>query len=184
MQPDSTDVPGVIVITGAMASGKSTVAQLLAERFDRSAHVRGDVFRRFVVGGRAEPTVELSDEARRQLLLRYRLAAAAADAYAAAGFMTIWQDVIVGPYLADAVAMLQTRPRYVVVLDPAPHVVAERERDRGKVGYRNDWDCAQFVETLRVTTPHMGLWLDTSTMSPQETMRAVLDGLERAREGQ
>lgn len=57
----------IVLITGAMASGKSTVAQALAERLPRSVHLRGDVFRRMIVNGRAEMTFELSAEARRQL---------------------------------------------------------------------------------------------------------------------
>ncbi len=164
-----------------MASGKSTVAQLLAERFERSAHVRGDVFRRFVVGGRAEPTEQMSSEAQAQLSLRYRLGAASADAYAEAGFVTIWQDIIVGPYLADVVGMLRTRPLFVVVLDPAPEVIAQREHARNKVGYDTDWDCTGFVETIRSTTPRLGLWLDTSAMTAEQTTQAVLDGLDRAK---
>jgi dephospho-CoA kinase len=40
------------VITGVMAAGKSTVADLLARRFDRGVHVRGDVFRKMIVTGR------------------------------------------------------------------------------------------------------------------------------------
>lgn len=32
-----------------MASGESTVAQALAERLPRAAHVRGDLFRRMIV---------------------------------------------------------------------------------------------------------------------------------------
>lgn len=42
----------VFLLTGNMASGKSTVAQLLAERLPRAAHVRGDAFRRMIVTGR------------------------------------------------------------------------------------------------------------------------------------
>ncbi|MFD9885204.1 AAA family ATPase, partial [Streptomyces alboflavus] len=49
-----TTPEGVIVITGIMAAGKSTVAQALAERLPRAAHVRGDVFRRMIVSGRQE----------------------------------------------------------------------------------------------------------------------------------
>ncbi|MDQ0761187.1 putative kinase [Streptomyces canus] len=45
---------GVVLVTGVMAAGKSTVAQALAERLPRAAHVRGDVFRRMIVSGRAE----------------------------------------------------------------------------------------------------------------------------------
>ncbi|WP_345393869.1 AAA family ATPase [Nonomuraea salmonea] len=87
---------GVVVITGVSAAGKSTVAQALAERLPRAAHVRGDVFRRMVVAGRAEMTPEAGDEAVRQLRLRYRLAAATADMYFDAGFTAIVQDVIIG----------------------------------------------------------------------------------------
>lgn len=33
----------IILITGIQAAGKSTVAQLLAQRFERGVHVEGDV---------------------------------------------------------------------------------------------------------------------------------------------
>lgn len=71
----------VILITGNMAAGKSSVAQALAERLPKSVHLRGDVFRRMIVSGQAAMTVHLSAEAERQLWLRYRLAAAAAELY-------------------------------------------------------------------------------------------------------
>jgi adenylylsulfate kinase-like enzyme len=48
-----TQLPPIYLVTGIMASGKSTIAQALAERLPRSAHVRGDTFRRFIVRGRA-----------------------------------------------------------------------------------------------------------------------------------
>src|SRR6478609_3290520 len=105
------DEPGVVVVTGISASGKSTVAQLLAERLPRSAHVRGDQFRRMVVGGREDMAAEPSDEAYRQLRLRYRLAAQAADGFAVAGFTTVLQDVAVGPVLEDLVDAVHFRPR-------------------------------------------------------------------------
>ncbi|WP_458105709.1 zeta toxin family protein [Bacillus sp. PK3-136] len=41
----------VYLITGVMAAGKSTVAQLLSERLDKGVHVRGDVFRKMIVNG-------------------------------------------------------------------------------------------------------------------------------------
>ena len=46
----------VIVVVGIMAAGKSTVAEALARRFDRAVHLRGDVFRRMIVSGRAPIT--------------------------------------------------------------------------------------------------------------------------------
>jgi predicted kinase len=83
----------VIVVTGIQAAGKSTVAQALAERLERSVHLRGDVFRRMVVSGRAEMgPADPPAQATAQLLLRYRLAAMAADLYAGAGFTVVLQD--------------------------------------------------------------------------------------------
>jgi predicted kinase len=51
---NATDAPQLILITGLMAAGKSTVAQRLAERLPKSVHLRGDVFRRMIVNGQAE----------------------------------------------------------------------------------------------------------------------------------
>lgn len=172
---------GVILVTGVMAAGKSTVAQLLAESLPRSVHVRGDVFRRFVVSGRAEPTPDLPDEAHRQLLLRYRLAAATADAYVQAGFVAVVQDVILGPVLPTVVEMVRSRPRHVVVLDPDPATVARREAGRPKSGYGRDWRPEQLVDGLRSSTPRVGLWLDTSAQTPAETVATIRSRLGEAR---
>lgn len=101
MAAHSIQQPAVIVITGIMASGKSTVAQLLAERLDKSVHLRGDLFRRMIVNDRKEVEPDASEEELGQLLLRYRLAAQAADTYAGAGFTVVVQDVIVGRVLED-----------------------------------------------------------------------------------
>jgi len=94
----------IILITGNMASGKSTVAQALAERLPKSVHLRGDLFRRAIVNGQAEMTHQLSVEAQRQLHLRYELSVIAARRYAGAGFTVIYQDIIIGATLAEIAA--------------------------------------------------------------------------------
>jgi len=165
---------GVYLITGVMASGKSTVAQALAERLPRAAHVRGDVFRRMVVSGRVEYEPGASGEAREQLLLRYRLAAATADAYADAGFTAVVQDVVLGEDLARWAGLVRTRPLYVVVLAPDPGVVAAREAERAKTGYGGGWSVGELDRWLRERTPRIGLWLDTSEMTPGETAEKIL----------
>jgi hypothetical protein len=58
----------IVLITGNMASGKSSVAQALAERLPRSVHLRGDLFRRMIINGRAEMGLELSTEVVSSLL--------------------------------------------------------------------------------------------------------------------
>jgi predicted kinase len=163
----------VVLISGIMAAGKSTVAESLARRLPRSVHLRGDVFRRMIVGGRAEMTAQPSPEAWRQLRLRYDLAAAAADRYAAAGFTVILQDVVLGADLPAMVERIRHRPLAVVVLAPRAEVVAARERDRDKQGY-GDWPVADLDAELRADTPRIGLWLDSSAQTPAETVDEIL----------
>lgn len=164
----------VVLITGIQAAGKSTVAQALAERLPRSVLVRGDTFRRMVVNGRADLTPNPSGEALRQLQLRYRLAAEVTDAYFAAGFTVITQDVILGTYLTEMIASIRSRPLLVVVLAPRPEAVTAREAGRGKRAY-DRWTIGQLDGALRRETPRVGLWLDTSDQSPAETAAEILD---------
>ncbi|MEU7144629.1 AAA family ATPase [Nocardia sp. NPDC046473] len=165
--------PSVYLISGIQAAGKSTVAQALAERLPRSAHVRGDSFRRFVVGGREEMSQEPSQEALRQLCLRHRLAAKAADAYAAEGFTAIVQDTVLGELMQYTIDQIETRPLFVVVLAPRPEVVAAREAGRGKAA-DGAFSVAELDAALWQSTPRIGLWLDTSYLTVQQTVDEIL----------
>ncbi|EPH40769.1 AAA family ATPase [Streptomyces aurantiacus] len=179
MNAAATTPEGVIVITGIMAAGKSTIAQALAERLPRAAHVRGDTFRRMIVSGREEYEPGAGDEAEAQLRLRYGLSASTADAYAAAGFTAIVQDVILGEELKRYVDLVRTRPLHVVVLAPRPAAVAARESARGKTGY-GEWTVEALDEGLRATTPRIGLWLDSSELTVDQTVDAILARLDES----
>ncbi|MFF4418437.1 AAA family ATPase [Streptosporangium sp. NPDC001559] len=163
----------VLLVTGIQAAGKSTVAQRLAERLPRSAHVRGDVFRRMVVGGRAEMTPEPSAEALAQLRLRHRLTAATCDEYFAAGFTVVAQDVVLGEHLTEMTRLVRARPLLVVVLAPRAEVVEAREAARAKDAYVH-WKAGPLDAVLRERTPRLGLWLDTSEQTPEETVEEIL----------
>jgi predicted kinase len=163
-----------------MAAGKSTVAQALAERLPRSVHLRGDVFRRMIVNGRAEMGAELSDEAYRQLRLRYRIAAAAAALYVEAGFTVVYQDIVVGPELAHIAELYRGYPLSLVVLCPRPAVVAAREAARGKRGYGDEAAVHTFDQILRAQTPRLGYWLDNSDLTVAETVDQILEHLPEA----
>jgi chloramphenicol 3-O-phosphotransferase len=163
----------VILVTGIQAAGKSTIAQLLAERLPQSVHVRGDLFRRMIINGRADMTPDPTSEAVRQLRLRYQLAATVSDAYFQAGFTVIVQDVILGSHLAEMTAMIRSRPLLVIVLAPQAAAIADREESRGKTAY-GPWDIEQLDTVLRHETPRLGLWLDTSGQTPAETADEIL----------
>ena len=163
----------VYVITGVMAVGKSTVADVLARRFERGVHLRGDVFRRFIVAGRAPMTPDLDDEGVAQLRLRRELAARTADDYWRAGFDVVVQDALIGTALPQFVDSLTATPVYVVVLTADVRVIAARERDRPKTGY-GAWTAEALQEVFERETPRIGLWLDTSLLTPTETVDEIL----------
>jgi chloramphenicol 3-O-phosphotransferase len=171
----------VHLVTGIQAAGKSTVAQALAERLPgRTVHVHGDQFRRWVVRGRADMTPDAGPEAVRQLRLRHLLTARTCDAYADAGFTVVAQDVVLGEALPVMVEAIRTRPLHVVVLAPHPEAVVAREARRGKQAY-DRWTVDALDHALREETPRLGLWLDTSELSVEDTVEEIL---RRAEESQ
>lgn len=133
-----------------------------------------------VVNGRVEMgPANPPAEAVRQLRLRYELAAAAADGYVDAGFTVVLQDIIIGSHLSDVVAMVRTRPLYVVVLAPNADVVQRREDDRqaarGKTAYKpGDESVSDLEGYFRSETPKIGLWLDTSELTVEQTVEEAL----------
>ncbi|WP_068622294.1 AAA family ATPase [Paenibacillus tuaregi] len=169
--------PSIILVTGIMASGKSTVAQLLSERFEKSVHLRGDIFRRMIVNNRKEVNPDAGNEELDQLRLRYRLAAHCAEEYARAGFTVVVQDVVVGTVLNDFLSYIRSRPVYVVVLCPDTTAVALREAARSKKGY-GLWSVEQLDRVLRDETPKVGLWLDSSELTPEQTVDEIIIRLQ------
>jgi chloramphenicol 3-O-phosphotransferase len=169
----------VIVITGAMAAGKSTVADLLAIRLPKSVHIHGDMFRRMVVSGRADMTPNPSPDAMAQLNLRYDLAAMVADRCAEDGFDAIVQDVILGKDLADFVKRIASPERYLVVLSPSMSALDWREEQRIKNGYVH-LSAGALDEMLRRETAQIGYWLDSSSQTPEETVDSILANLQQA----
>jgi hypothetical protein len=177
---------GVWLVTGAQASGKSTVADLLARRFERGVHVRGGQFYRWAVRGWVhvgQPGGD-DDEGRRLLGLRYRLSSLAADEYAGVGFTTVVQDNIYGPDVEAWLDRIAARPRHLVVLRPSVALVeqrdGERRRSHGKVAYRGGFTPAENDAHLAATRRDLGLWLDTSEQTPEETVDEILARREEA----
>lgn len=167
----------IYLITGLMASGKSTVAELLSRRLPRAVHLRGDVFRRMITSGRVEMGEEPAAEAYAQLRLRYRLTASAAIGYAAAGFEVVVQDNYYGAELPYMLSLLEGQELKLFVLNPSREALSERERGRGKTGYHS-LQLEGLHRAFLVETPRLGLWIDSSHQTPEETLEVILQSLE------
>jgi chloramphenicol 3-O-phosphotransferase len=128
-----------------------------------------------VVSGYVSVDLDEDPQAFSDLDLRYRIAAAAADTYAGAGFTVALQDIVLGDYLSRYVSYLRSRPLHVIVLVPRPDVVAAREAARPKTAYRpGSFTVEQLDNAIRTATPRIGLWLDTSDHTPDETVDEIL----------
>jgi hypothetical protein len=136
-----------------------------------------------ITTGREDMTAAPTEEAVRQLRLRYALGAAAADAFHAAGFAVVVQDIVLGAHLTEYVESIRSSPLVVVVLVPSVEVVAEREQARPKTAYRDGYHTIRDLDHgLRNETPRIGLWIDSSAQTPDETVdeietRALAEGL-------
>jgi tRNA uridine 5-carbamoylmethylation protein Kti12 len=83
---------GVLILTGAPGVGKTTTARKLAARSDRAVHLEADLFFRFIESGYVEPWKPESHE---QNAIVMRIVADAASAYAAAGYFTIVEGIVI-----------------------------------------------------------------------------------------
>jgi cytidylate kinase len=167
------------LITGAQASGKSTVAELLAHRFVHGVHVRGGQFYRWVARGWVHFDDETQRaEARRLLDLRYRLSAIVAAEYAGAGFTAIVQDNIYGDDVSRWLGRVAPHRTHLVVLRPRVEIIEARHEARrlktGKTAFRGAYTPVQNDTDVARTPRHLGLWLDTSDQTPDETVAAIL----------
>lgn len=167
----------IYLITGLMASGKSTVAQLLCERLAKSVHLHGDIFRRMIVSGREDMRENPPKEALEQLYLRYQLTADAAKTYFDHGFSVVVQDNYYGPALEHMVEFMGEYPVQVAVLCPDCETIRRREEGRGKTGYTG-FAVEPLYDSFMKETPRIGLWIDSSRLTPGETVDRIMEAIK------
>ncbi|HZR44984.1 MAG TPA: hypothetical protein VFB12_33025 [Ktedonobacteraceae bacterium] len=175
--------PALIVVTGIMAAGKSTIARLLAQRFARGVHIEADALQRMIVSGGewvSEPG-EPHGEADVQLRLRLRNMCLLGISFFEAGFTVVLDDIILGDRWLQLQEELCSLPFSLVVLAPQIDVVQQRDLSRSKTTQGHAW-AIYLDKALRTTMTGTGLWVDTSKQTPEETVDYILQHLSR--EGQ
>ncbi len=114
----------ILIVSGSPGVGKSTVAGLIAKRFERSAVVRGDDFHDYLATGVIPPHLPESHE---QNIVVIGVTVRAAAGYAAGGWTTVLEGII-GPWFLEpaieAAAQVDAELHYAHLHAPIDECVA------------------------------------------------------------
>jgi adenylylsulfate kinase-like enzyme len=172
-----------LVITGPPGAGKSSVSRGVAARLGRASHLDGDVLNELIVSGRVWALGEPPDEAARQVRLCNKNLCSLAANFADAGFTPVIDWIVPDRHqLSFYVESLAPRQVLLVVLAPSAAACQQRNELRAPEDQFSFDDPDALLAGMRDGFGGVGWWLDTSTMSLDETVdRIVTEAHARAR---
>jgi cytidylate kinase len=162
----------LLVLSGAPGSGKTTVAALVADRFERGVHLVGDEHWRSIRSGFVEPHLP---EAHEQNILVARSLGAAAAEYAAGGFGVVLDTIVLPwslPLVIERSVSLGVEAHYLVLRPPLA-VALERACARDAAELPEPAVVEQMWRALGDLGRYEGHGLDTCDLSIGATVDAV-----------
>ena len=157
----------IIIINGALGVGKSSVADQLRYRFEKSVNLDGDYI------GDVHPFEIYDDDRIRHL---YRTLELLIRFHQANGY----QNFVIN-YVFESPETLQALLQLLSPLDPSIHtywLVCDEEEQARRIRARNreylDWELNRFVELQRIQqqaalSGFIGVAIDTTRLTAQET---------------
>ena len=168
----------IVIISGPPGAGKSTVAEALCQRYDRTVHLETDKLYDSIRMGFIAPWKPAS---MRQNLMVSRAAARSATAFAQEQY-GVFVDGVIGPahlpvYL-DELRSAGVPVHYTVLLPPLD-VIIRRSTEREKQIAGAD-DMFARVHAMFAHAPAPPAWkLDNSDMTAEQTADAVMEACGR-----
>lgn len=161
----------VLILTGAPGTGKTTTASILAARAPAAVHLETDAFFRFICSGYIEPW---KPESQAQNQVAMGIAAEAAAAYAAAGYFTVVEGIVLPRWfltpLREALGRAEFRVVYAVLRAPLPICLGRLEQRDGAVDAEATTKVWTEFEDLGDFESHA---IDVSECSPEEAANTL-----------
>lgn len=163
-----------LIVTGPPGAGKSSVARSVAERLQRSALLDGDAINALIVSGFVWALGEPAEEATRQVRLLHANLCTLAANFADAAITPVTDAVIPDRDRLDF--FLETlAPRHVLLVVLAPSADICRTRNAGRPPETQFFfdGHEELMATMREDFGTIGWWLDSSSLSLEETVQLV-----------
>ena len=165
----------IVVISGPPGAGKSTTADALCERYDRTVHLVTDDAYAWIRMGFIQPWKPGSA---RQNMMVSRACARAATAYAQEQY-GVFIDGVIGPnHLPAYIEELKTAAvpiHYAVLLPPLPEII-RRSNERDKVIAGANDDMFTRVHRMFADVHNPKPWtLDNTALTANQTADAIMD---------
>ena len=180
----------VWLISGRPAAGKTTTSKAFAKKFSKAAVISRDDLQDQIVSGNVQPDALPIEEAGFQIDMNVRNQCALAKSYLQHGFIPICDEVVGQYQLAIYKKLLKDNKIHLVTLNPTLDVAQKRDKLRSSESQFNVPVSLDLVQQDRMarwkilqesvlTLSGIGLWIDNSTMTIEETVSYRLKNKEK-----
>lgn len=168
----------IVIITGPPGAGKSSVAEALCARYDRTVHLPVDDVQGWIRMGFIPP---YKVESYAQTLMIARAAARAATAFAAELYGVFLEGVIGPDSLKVMLEELQVSEAtvHVATLLPSAETLVRRSRERSQVNAGVTDEMLGQVRAMFAGWAMPGATIDNSEMMAEQTADRVMDACGR-----